>query len=72
MDENSWTGANKKILESELANKRYMLENIQHLDEWCEKAGVCYPLFVYILLDRLLLSSFLILNNVSVQEIYVL
>lgn len=46
VDENSWTGANKRILESELANKRYMLQNIQDLDNWCEKAGVCCSHFL--------------------------
>jgi len=46
VDENSWTGANKRILENELANKRYMLQNIQDLDNWCEKAGVCSSHFL--------------------------
>lgn len=46
VDENSWTGANKRILENELANKRFMLQNIQDLDNWCEKAGVCCSHFL--------------------------
>lgn len=41
VDENAWTGANKKILEHELASKKHMLENIEDLEKWCEKAGVC-------------------------------
>ncbi|CAM6044874.1 unnamed protein product [Sphagnum compactum] len=40
VDENSWTGANRKILETEIAHKKFMLQNIEDLDVWCEKAGV--------------------------------
>ncbi|KAG0611650.1 hypothetical protein M758_7G155300 [Ceratodon purpureus] len=40
LDQNSWTGANRKILEAELANKRYMLHNIKDLHAWCEAAEV--------------------------------
>lgn len=40
MDENSWLGANRKILENELIMKQHMLANIEDLDRCCEKAGV--------------------------------
>jgi hypothetical protein len=40
VDDNSWTGANRKILENELAHKRLLLHNIQDFDVLCQKAGV--------------------------------
>jgi hypothetical protein len=40
VDDNSWTGANRKILENELAHKRFLLQNIQDFDVLCQKAGV--------------------------------
>lgn len=40
LDENSWLGANRKILENELIMKQHMLANIEDLDRCCEKAGV--------------------------------
>jgi hypothetical protein len=42
VDDNSWTGANRKILENELAHKRFLLQNIQDFDVLCQKAGVKY------------------------------
>lgn len=40
LDENSWLGANRRILENEVANKLHMLYNIEDLDHCCQKAGV--------------------------------
>lgn len=40
LDENSWLGANRRILENELANKLHMLYHIEDLDVCCQKAGV--------------------------------
>lgn len=40
VDKNTWNGANRRSLETEIANKRYMLHNIRDLDVWCKKAGV--------------------------------
>jgi hypothetical protein len=40
LDENSWLGANRRILENELAIKRHMLCNIEDLGRCCESVGV--------------------------------
>lgn len=40
LDENSWLGANRRILENELSSKRLALLNIEDLKECCEKAQV--------------------------------
>jgi 3-dehydroquinate synthase class II len=40
LDENSWLGANRRILENELITKQHMLANIEDLDRCCERAGV--------------------------------
>ncbi|KAG0613602.1 hypothetical protein M758_6G114900 [Ceratodon purpureus] len=40
LDENSWLGANRRILENELGAKRHMLCNIDDLGRSCENAGV--------------------------------
>lgn len=48
ISENSWNGASRRSLESEIANKRFMLHNIQDLDVWCKKAGVSTLLSTYI------------------------
>ena len=40
MDKNSWMGSNGLLLQHELSEKRNSLENIPHVKEWCEKAGV--------------------------------
>lgn len=40
LDENSWLGANRKILENELAMKYHMLCSIEDLGRCCENAGV--------------------------------
>ena len=40
LDENSWLGANRRILENELAMKRHMLCNIEDLGRCCEDAEV--------------------------------
>ena len=40
VDKASWLGANGLLLRHELSVKRNSLENIPHVKEWCEKAGV--------------------------------
>ena len=40
VDKNTWNGSSKKSLETEIANKRYMLHNMHDLDARCKKAGV--------------------------------
>lgn len=40
LDENSWLGANRRILENELLTKQHMLANVEDLDRCCERAGV--------------------------------
>lgn len=40
VDEKSWIGTNKKVLENEIAINRVKLQNIPELSTWCEKAEV--------------------------------
>ncbi|XP_024393771.1 uncharacterized protein [Physcomitrium patens] len=40
VDKNSWIGSNGLMLQHELTLKRNSLEEIPHVREWCEKAGV--------------------------------
>lgn len=40
IDSNTWNGASRKTLETEIENKRCMLQNINNLDNKCKKAGV--------------------------------
>lgn len=42
VDEKSWIGTNKKVLENEIAINRVKLQNIPELSTWCEKAEVLY------------------------------
>ncbi|KAG0560141.1 hypothetical protein KC19_10G157000 [Ceratodon purpureus] len=40
VDKNTWSGSSRRNLETEIANKRYMLHNMHDLDNRCKKAGV--------------------------------
>jgi hypothetical protein len=40
VDKASWLGSNGLLLQHELTVKLSALDNIPHVKEWCEKAGV--------------------------------
>ena len=40
VDKNSWIGSNGIMLQHEFQVKRDAMENIPHVKEWCDKAGV--------------------------------
>lgn len=40
VEKSSWMGSNGLLLQHELTMKRNALENIPHVKDWCEKAGV--------------------------------
>lgn len=49
-DENSWNGASRKVLDSELATHLAMYQSIPEIYTRVEKLGVCLCLFVCVLI----------------------